>query len=226
MVILVLKGSGKVNFMKKYGLYFAIILVTTVLGTVGYITESRKEQEEMPKEITYVPKLRKEEVEVESAMSKKISVEEEKTASAPSPSPQKTVFKRPVQSEVSNPYSNGKMIYSETMDDFRTHDGEDYVCNVGEGIMSAGDGKITSVYTDDFWGLCIEIEHSDKIITRYCSLGKAEKKTGDKVMAGDIIAISGNTSRLESAKGVHLHFEAERDGVKIDPEQLFKNQDN
>lgn len=208
------------KFIKKYGLYFAIILVTTVLGTVGYVTESRKERETVPKEITYVPKLREVEKEAEEVMSKKVLVEEKKIS--PSPATQKIIFVRPVKSEVKVPFDEKKMIFSETMDDFRTHEGEDYVCNVGEEIVSAADGEVTSVFTHDFLGLCVEIIHPDKTLTRYCGLAKAEKAVGDKVQAGEVIALAGNSTRLESAMGVHLHFEAERDGKKIDPELLFE----
>jgi murein DD-endopeptidase MepM/ murein hydrolase activator NlpD len=45
------------------------------------------------------------------------------------------------------------------------------------------------------------------------------KKTGEKVQAGDPIAIIGNSGELSS--GFHLHFELWYQGQSIDPQEFI-----
>lgn len=206
------------KFIKKYGIYFVLIVATFILGGVGYISESQKDELQKKEEVTLVPE-EKEELPQEFEEAEKVSAPAE-VDKLPA-GEEKTVFERPVRGEVINEFSGEKMVYSETMDDFRTHQGEDYALNDGEEIFAAAKGKVTDIYQDDFFGLCIEISHADGIITRYAAIGEAKVMVGDNVKNGDKIAIAGNSASGESALGVHLHFETLKDGVNIDPETLF-----
>ena len=73
---------------------------------------------------------------------------------------------------------------------------------------------ISSGWTDDA-GYTIQIQHINDIISIYKHNPKLLKKVGDKVTAGEPIAIVGNTGALTT--GDHLHFELWYKGEAVDP---------
>jgi murein DD-endopeptidase MepM/ murein hydrolase activator NlpD len=64
-------------------------------------------------------------------------------------------------------------------------------------------------------GYVIGIFHAPNLISVYKHNSKVRKKVGDKVLAGEVIALVGNTGELST--GPHLHFELWNDGQPIDP---------
>jgi len=65
-------------------------------------------------------------------------------------------------------------------------------------------------------GYSIYIQHENNIISAYKHNAELLKAIGEKVKAGDVIAIMGNTGELTT--GPHLHFELWYNGVALDPE--------
>ena len=65
-------------------------------------------------------------------------------------------------------------------------------------------------------GNTIQIQHEDNLISIYKHNSVLLKKAGDKVEAGDPIAIIGNSGEFTS--GTHLHFEIWHDGIPVNPE--------
>lgn len=68
-------------------------------------------------------------------------------------------------------------------------------------------------------GNTIMIQHEGEVISVYKHNSTLLKKTGEKVKAGEAIAIIGNTGTLSD--GPHLHFELWYDGLPIDPENFI-----
>ncbi len=62
----------------------------------------------------------------------------------------------------------------------------------------------------------VEIDHGNGLKTRLAHLKSQQVKVGDRVKAGQIVALSGDTGTLADA-GPHLHFEVWKDGRPIDP---------
>jgi len=68
-------------------------------------------------------------------------------------------------------------------------------------------------------GYVIYIQHESDLISVYKHNAELLKNTGDKVQAGEAIAIIGNTGELST--GPHLHFELWHDGNALNPEQYI-----
>ncbi|MDX1284241.1 MAG: M23 family metallopeptidase [Draconibacterium sp.] len=68
-------------------------------------------------------------------------------------------------------------------------------------------------------GYVIYLQHEANLISVYKHNSELLKNTGDKVNAGEAIAIIGNTGELTS--GPHLHFELWHNGNAINPEQYI-----
>jgi len=83
-------------------------------------------------------------------------------------------------------------------------------------ISSVLDGTVFfSAWTMDT-GYSIFIQHENNIISAYKHNAELLKEVGDKVKAGDVIAIMGNSGELTT--GPHLHFELWYNGTALDPE--------
>jgi murein DD-endopeptidase MepM/ murein hydrolase activator NlpD len=64
-------------------------------------------------------------------------------------------------------------------------------------------------------GNVVGLQHDNNLVTLYKHNSQLLKKVGDRVKAGEAIAIIGNTGTLSS--GPHLHFELWHKGVVVDP---------
>jgi len=65
----------------------------------------------------------------------------------------------------------------------------------------------------------VKIDH-DEYSTKYCHLKKWTVKTGEKVVKGQLIGISGgdkNDPYNGNSKGAHLHYEVVKNGRNINP---------
>jgi murein DD-endopeptidase MepM/ murein hydrolase activator NlpD len=65
-------------------------------------------------------------------------------------------------------------------------------------------------------GYSIYIQHENNIVSAYKHNAELLKDVGEKVKAGEVIAIMGNSGELTT--GPHLHFELWHNGTALDPE--------
>ncbi len=127
----------------------------------------------------------------------------------------------PIEGEVFTPYSNGTLVKSETLGDWRTHNGVDIAAEQGAAVKAAAKGKVTAVRSDALWGYIVEITHSNGVVTTYCGLAKQPSaKEGDSVKLGQVIGLVGYVP-AESLMPSHLHFECKENGKFIDPMSLI-----
>lgn len=95
------------------------------------------------------------------------------------------------------------------------HFGIDLVSAPDEVVKAALDGTVTmSTWTLET-GYVIQIQHDHELMSVYKHNATLFKTVGEKVAAGDAIAVVGNSGELTS--GPHLHFELWHDRVPLDP---------
>lgn len=121
-----------------------------------------------------------------------------------------------------NPFSNGELVKSETLNVWKTHDGVDIEASVGESVKAMTKGTVSEVKNDPMWGTCVIIEHTGGVTGYYCNLSTAVSvKAGDSVDAGDQIGLVGETAQAEISMKPHLHFALKQNGDWIDPIQYI-----
>lgn len=99
------------------------------------------------------------------------------------------------------------------------HFGVDIAANPNESVLATLDGTVVlGGYTAET-GYVIEIQHNRDFISVYKHCGSLLKQTGDKVKAGEVIALVGNTGAQTT--GPHLHFELWRKGEALNPEKYI-----
>ncbi len=112
-----------------------------------------------------------------------------------------------------------KGIISEKYQPEIAHHGIDIVSNPGESILATLDGTIVYIGDDINYGNVIHIQHRNGFLSIYKHNELILKKVGDNVVAGEAIAIIGNTGKLST--GPHLHFELWYEGNSFDPEDYI-----
>jgi murein DD-endopeptidase MepM/ murein hydrolase activator NlpD len=103
---------------------------------------------------------------------------------------------------ITNPYGKPNAIYSGGV-----HTGIDYGCVVGTRVVSIAAGKVLKVFRDKNYGnaIIVRSKTGGKFYQNwYCHLSAPRVKEGQRVKAGQLIALSGNTG---NSSGPHLHLE-------------------
>lgn len=134
---------------------------------------------------------------------------------APTTEAQTALFVLPVSNTVSAAFSR-EPVHSETMGDWRTHNGADFAAELGDEVVAITDGEVTAVEEDPLWGTVVRVRHG-KLTAAYCGvipdegLAKGSAvKTGERLGTLTIVP-------CELLDGAHLHLELTEDGSFLDP---------
>lgn len=101
----------------------------------------------------------------------------------------------------------------------RHHNGVDIKAAEGSPIVAPAAGRVVHTNTKEGnYGVVLEIDHGNGLVTRYAHLKSIEVKEGQQVEAGQLIARVGNTG---ISTGPHLCLQVMRDGKPINPAEVF-----
>jgi murein DD-endopeptidase MepM/ murein hydrolase activator NlpD len=106
-----------------------------------------------------------------------------------------------------------------TYDAVSHHFGIDIVSNANEPILSVKEGTVIMAGWTLEAGYVIQIQHPNNLLSVYKHNSKLLKQMGDRVRAGEVIAIIGNTG--EYTTGPHLHFELWHNGRPLNPKDYI-----
>ena len=136
---------------------------------------------------------------------------------------EKLVFSPPLNGEIQKMYSLDKVIYSKTLEQWKTHDGIDISADEGTEVKSIEKGVVDSIQNDSFYGTTIQIEHKSGYRSVYCNLDEnVYVSVGDSVIKGQKIGKVGNTSIGEYLDDPHLHFMLYLNDESINPTYIFQ----
>jgi murein DD-endopeptidase MepM/ murein hydrolase activator NlpD len=99
------------------------------------------------------------------------------------------------------------------------HYGTDIVATANEVVKATLPGTVTMAGWTLETGYVIQIQHADNILSVYKHNAELLKHMGDRVKAGEPIAIIGNSGELTT--GPHLHFELWHNGTPLDPQDYI-----
>lgn len=202
--------------------------------------EQKKVAENLVKELE---KLETKELQNESSQSKSIEIKEEVTENkeiekavsepeiaenvndisteivAVSTKPIKEIeFEKPVEGKIGLDFSNDKVVYLKTLDEWGIHCGVDFLADVGTEVKASSDGIVQKIYEDNEFGVSIVIEHESGLMTKYSGVdANSLVQVGDEVSKGDVIAKIAKPLGIERDEGSHLHFEVLKNDVNIKP---------
>lgn len=133
------------------------------------------------------------------------------------------VFIPALEGEVQKMYSIDKVIYSKTLEQWKTHDGIDIAPSSSYVVKAIEKGVVDSVYNDAFYGMTVKIEHIDGYVSVYSNLEEdVYVNVGESVSKGQKIGKVGNTAIGEAADAPHLHFMLYLNNNVVNPTYIFK----
>ncbi len=94
------------------------------------------------------------------------------------------------------------------------HAGVDIAVPEGTPVMASADGVVVAAGEHGDYGMTVRISHGAGMETLYGHNSLLLVEPGERVRAGQVIALSGNTGH---STGPHLHFEVRIDGRPVDP---------
>lgn len=119
-------------------------------------------------------------------------------------------FRLPAPGYVTSPYGWRR---------YRMHKGTDIKVQIGDSIRSAWSGQVRIVGWDPRgYGYYVVVRHDNGLETIYGHLSRPLVDEYEKVLAGDVIGLGGNTGR---STGSHLHFEIRYLGEAMDPAKFI-----
>ena len=99
-----------------------------------------------------------------------------------------------------------------------THTGLDIAASTGTPIKVIADGTVTCASYQGSYGKLVKIDHGNGLETWYGHTSKMYVSVGQKVTAGDIIALVGSTG---NSTGPHLHLEIRINGEHVNPQNYL-----
>jgi murein DD-endopeptidase MepM/ murein hydrolase activator NlpD len=99
-----------------------------------------------------------------------------------------------------------------------THNGEDYAAPEGTSIVAPMSGEVVASFRNAAGGNQVRVRMADGAIVGFAHLSKRDVKQGDRVNAGDLLGLSGNTG---TSTGPHVHVTVEVGGRKVSAKQYF-----
>ena len=96
-----------------------------------------------------------------------------------------------------------------------THKGMDFKTPVGTEVYAPFDGVV--LRTNWNWGAngnCVEVQYPDGTLAKFLHLSENRVKPGEKVTAGQVVALTGNTGHSTAP---HLHYQLNQGEKVLDP---------
>lgn len=223
--------------IEKSGLYIAICCCAVIIAAVGYAGERNTDKDDelvqnikndeiniddVTQELDYQEYIADEIEIIETPVitptpEAKISAPKTEVPVAKTVEVEELTFAMPVDGRVVCEFSGDKLLYNDTLSDWRTHNGIDISCDKDAAVYAAANGKVKTIYSDSM-GKNVVIEHSDGYLSVYSNMSeKIEVKEGVQIAKGDLIGKVGDTALSDFTTESHLHFELLKDEKYINP---------
>lgn len=123
---------------------------------------------------------------------------------------------QPVEGYVSSSFSHER--WHPILGRPRPHLGMDIVAPEGTPIVAAANGRVRFVGRLGEYGLAIEVDHGNGVVTRYAHTSSVVVRRGQPVKRGDMI---GRVGQSGLAVGPHLHYEVLINGSAANPRKYI-----
>ncbi len=130
----------------------------------------------------------------------------------------------PVSGKLIKHHSVDVQVFSQTLQEYRTHLGIDIATAAGAEVCAVADGSVAQIWEDPLMGFCVALSHDGECVTVYKNLAKDMAEglaVGTVVKKGQLLGYVGDTAIMEIAEDPHLHMEMTVKGLQVDPLDHF-----
>lgn len=131
----------------------------------------------------------------------------------------------PVVGDVIRSFSVDAVKYDPTLEQFRTNPAIAIKANVGDNVLSAAKGIVTSITEEDETGLTVTVSIGSGYSLVYGQLQDLTVEEGDTILEGDILGSIANPSKYYVVDGSNLYFQVLKDEVEVNPMLLLRSND-
>lgn len=96
----------------------------------------------------------------------------------------------------------------------RAHEGVDIAAPFGAPVVAPAAGVVVAIAERSGYGLLLEVDHGNGVVTRYGHLSRTHVRAGQVVTRGQRLADVGSSGL---STGPHLHYEIRVAGAVVDP---------
>lgn len=129
----------------------------------------------------------------------------------------------PVAGNVLMDYSADRVIFFETLQQFRCNPAVIIAAEAGTEVKSAADGIITSITKEDETGTTVTVNIGSGYSLVYGQLkDDVNYKVGDQVLEGDVIGTVASPTMYYSVEGSNLYFQVIKDEETVNPMLLLR----
>jgi murein DD-endopeptidase MepM/ murein hydrolase activator NlpD len=130
-------------------------------------------------------------------------------------------FIKPINGSILKIYSIDKLIYSNTLETWKIHDGIDIKANLNDNVYATEKGIIEKIYNDSYYGSTVIIDHGQGYKSIYSNV-LSTLKTKDIVKKSQVIGKVVNDAISEIKDDVHIHYMLMFNNETIDPNSKIK----
>ena len=128
----------------------------------------------------------------------------------------------PLSGNVVKSYSADRMVYFDTLQQFRTNPAIFIAGEPGAEIVSAADGIVLSAGKEDKLGQTLTLEIGGGYRLVYGQLADVKVSEGDYVKAGTVLARLAPVTKYYRLEGNHLYFQVQKDDSTVNPLSLIR----
>ncbi|MEE1043513.1 MAG: M23 family metallopeptidase, partial [Clostridia bacterium] len=93
-------------------------------------------------------------------------------------------YTMPLTGELQKGFSSDELLWDETMQDWRTHNGIDIASDAGAEVDTAAEGTVVEAYESETYGFVVKVQHPDGIVTVYKNLERIVVEKDDTLDLG------------------------------------------
>ena len=129
----------------------------------------------------------------------------------------------PVKGNVLMNYSVDRVIYFQTLEQFKCNPAVIIAAEIGTEVLSAAKGIITSITDESETGLTITVSLGSGFSLVYGQLQDVKVEVGDTIEEGTILGTIAKPSKYYSVEGSNLYFQVMKDEDTMNPMLLLRD---
>lgn len=135
---------------------------------------------------------------------------------------QETGLLWPIDGKVLKDYSADRVVYFETLAQYRTNPALLIAAQKGDEVKASADGVVTEITTSEETGRTLTMDIGDDFSVTYGQLMDITVRKGDEVSEGQVIGRIASPTKYYTVEGTNLYYQIREKGETVNPMVLLR----